>query len=190
MSKAGLRRATFLCKVYSLDFATQNRSPLRGENQISDPPQGGSSWGSGGLRPAAPPGFQPAPRALLGCGACRPQTPWAAPPVRPSAHGPLLRSISHGVGGSAWRWAALLSTGRRDPLFSPLQREIFNREASEARQAGGGLPVGKWGGRCGVVGSFAVHKSTATPHLSIGQIGHGSGASLIARRRRSALCRQ
>lgn len=49
----------------------------------------------------------------------------------------------------------------------------------------GRTPVGKGGGRCGVVGSVAVHKSIPTPRLSIGQIRHGSGASLIARRRRS-----
>lgn len=76
------------------------------------------------------------------------------------------------------------------PCSAP-KGEIFKNVGQAKRVRPGGRPtVGKWGGRCGVVGSFAVHKSTATPYLSIGQIRHGSGASLIARRRRSALCTQ
>lgn len=98
-------------------------------------------------------------------GACRPLTPWAAPPVRPSAHGPLLRSISHGVGGSAWRWAALLSTGRRDPLFFPLQREIFKREASEARQARRAAPCGQVGWALWVCGQLCCPQIHGNPLL-------------------------
>lgn len=37
------------------------------------------------------------------------------------------------------------------------------------------------------MGSFAVHMSRLTPRLSIGQIRHGRGAPLKARRRRSAV---
>ena len=98
--------------------------------------------------------------ALLGWGRAAPSPPGLAPPTRPSARGPLLLSIK-GKGGRK-------GGGQPQAVHGPPQPPP-QAGASEARQAEGETPVGKGGARCGDVGSAAVHMSTPTPRLSIGQ---------------------
>lgn len=114
-------------EVYSLDFATQNRSLAARERPTLGPPLGGRIKGVAALRltlPRRPARAYGAPRR----GACRPPTPWAAPPGRPSAAGHRLLAV---------RWVSEIG-------FS----------ASEARQAEGTAPVGKGGGSWVHVGSL------------------------------------
>lgn len=116
---------------------------------------------------------------LHGCGACRPQTPWGcAPCAPPGARLPCIGQSKARVGARAVG-SRRLSTGRSNP-----RRRLG--QAKRVRPVGR-TPVGKGGGRCGVVGSAAVHKSMPTPLLSIGQNRHGTGAPLKARRRRSVV---
>ena len=161
--------AGHLNQVYSLDFATQNRSPLRGGKPNIRPPTRGVELGQ--WRPSA---FcsprRPARRLgrLHGCGACRPQTPWGcAPCAPPGARHPCMGQSKARVGASAVG-NRRLSTVRSNP-----RRRLG--QAKRVRPVGR-TPVGKGGGRCGVVGSGAVHKSMPTPLLSIGQKRHAPDA--------------
>jgi len=92
-----------------------------------------------------PPASRPRLRRSTAAGRAAPRPPVASPPVRPSAHGSPEGLSRQGVGASAVG-NRRLSTVRSD---TPPQAR-----ASEARQAEGRTPVGKGGGRCGVVGSL------------------------------------
>jgi hypothetical protein len=71
-ARSYLRWPTFKCKVYSLDFASQNRSAADAETAIKRPPEGAKLGPQRrGCRPPAPRGCAPAhfvsrPPALLG----------------------------------------------------------------------------------------------------------------------------
>jgi hypothetical protein len=105
---------------------------------------------------------------LHGCGACRPQTPCASPPVRSRARAPHRVDQARG-GWAQGGWATLaLSTLRSNPLFNTKRGKFLKRGASEARQARRAAPCGQrrwevWG--CGQLCCPQVH---ADPPLSIG----------------------
>lgn len=138
---------------------------------ISDPPQGGSSKGSGGLRPAAPPGVPPAPRALHGRGCATPRPLGLRPlrALRPA--GPCLVDQAGG-GWAQGGWATLaLSMLRSNPLFNTKRKNLESvGQAKRVRPEA--FPCGQgwwevWG--CGQLCCPQVHTD---PPLSIGQTKH------------------
>ena len=114
------------------------------------PPGGGSNRGVAALRLTFPPAYGPRLGRSSTGGAAPPRPPRAAPPVRPSAHGPLplvaqrggpgrggLSPLSAAIGGNTRR----ARIAREIPL--PLGFLKNGCLASEARQAEGGTPVVK-----------------------------------------------
>jgi len=110
-----------------------------------------------------------------------------APCVPFGTRAPLRVDQARG-GWAQGGWATLaLSTLRSNPLFNT-KRKIFKNVGQAKRvRPGGRPPVGKGGGRCGVVGSFAVHKSMPTPLCPSGRTSMAVVLPLKARRRRSAV---
>lgn len=168
--------AGHLKQVYSLDFADAKSFV---DTQCQTPHKGGRVRAVAAFGLAAPPGFQPAPKALPGRGCATPRPPGLAPPGRPSASGPLLLSIKSKGGRKGG--------GQPQAVHGPQQPPPQAR-ASEARQAEGATPVGKRGGRLGVVGSLLSTSPSRPPACPSGR----TGMAVVPRqfrRRRSALSR-
>ena len=130
------------------------------------PPGGGSNRGVAALRLTFPPAYGPRLGRSSTGGAAPPRPPKAAPPVRPSAHGPLPLVAQRGGPGrgglsplSRRRLGATL-VRQGLPAKSPPPPWIFEKRLFGKRSASGRRrnPCGQGGaavGACGQAGRFA-----------------------------------
>ena len=152
--------------VDSLHIATQCCSPAARVGTNIRPPGGGSNRGVAALRLTFPPAYGPRLGRSSTGGAAPPRPPRAAPPVRPSAHGPLplvaqrggpgrggLSPLSAAIGGNT-RQARIACEISRLVLEVFIKR-LFGKRSASGRRRG---PCGQGGavvGACGQAGRFA-----------------------------------
>ena len=129
------------------------------------PPGGGSNRGVAALRLTFPPAYGPRLGRSSTGGAAPPRPPRAAPPVRPSAHGPLLPANQWGKSGARWvvptersDWGQH-SSGKDCPRNPPppwiFEKRLFGKRSASGRRRN---PCGQGGavvGACGQAGRFA-----------------------------------